>query len=611
MSGLRWTTLTLLFLFFLQAATPGAGQTRSHRGRKKSKPVPRRPQNELSLGEVTIYGKNTRVRLPRNKVVPSENPQKPPLLNWHEFRLIPPSELQAPELPSRPSSRRDQIVQLNLRGGTFQSGGGQAVIWKDTRRWQVGATTRWDNTFGTHVNRFRHLGTAHLWGAYQLSQNWKTIFQLEFLQHSFGFGNGFSVLANQARVPEWRKVQALQYRWELQKNNANGDFWRVSVKGRFFPLNNETDHPALSTTKPTFIQIKEKTQVLTFEGQFTRSARFSLHARLISNQSQFSYQPPNPGLGWPPHVPLNSQIFARIAPSISKRLTPQLFGQIGFQGFYFSASENTSTILKVKPAARLLYSPVGNWEIFASYFAGYRFRSLFDAYGENPFCEQNLNLNILEFRKTRAILGVNWKATRSLTLGSSLSENLVENYPAWSSFDWLHNAQAAPPAAGGLLTPGLFHTTYLPSVHYNAWHGNLQIGQPGRRFLSLTLVARFNKSSQIDTAAQDQWRVPNDIPELPDFEIGFRGALPFYSRWQIAYQGTYQSARLVEKLFSAGAVGAPYLSEFFLLNLQLNYRLPFGTVFVGTWNVLDQNIEEFDQIWADGRKFFAGINVTF
>ncbi len=611
MSRSRWTVGLFLLLFLLQGATIGLAQARRHSGRKKTKPVPQRPENELSLGEVTIYGKSASVRLPRNKVVPSEIPQNPPLLTWREFRLVPPSELKAPELPARPSSEVNRIALLDLRGGSARSGDGELLFWKNARRWQVGLNGGWANTLGTHPNRFRHYGTGRIWGEYRLSRNWQTDLQIEFLQQSFGFGRAFSSPFFQSPIPQWRKVQALRYEWGLRKNNQNGDFWRVRYSGHLFPLDENIDSYAPTKAKTTTVRVQEKWQALDFEGQLSRGVLLSLRARLISNQDRFSYLPESASFLWPPHIPLNSQTFIRIAPSISKRLTPQFFGEIGLQGFYFSASGQHSAVLTAKPVARFLYSPGANWEIFASYFAGYRYRSLFDAYGENPFCEQNLDLNTLEFQKTRAQLGINWRVTPSLTVGNAFSENLVENYPAWSTYDWLYQIETSPPQPGILLTPGLFHTTYLPRVHYNAWHGSVEVGQPDRGFLRLTVVARFNKSSSIDSTTHEQWNVPHDIPELPNLEIGFRGALPFASSWKIEWRGAYRGARLVERQSLVGQIVEPYLSEFFLLNLQLDYRFPFGNVFLGTWNVLDQDIEEFDQIWADGRKFFAGIQVKF
>ncbi len=591
----------LLLIFAVGAAGTAQARKRNH---KKTKTVPQRPQQELSLGEVTIFGENTTVRLPRRKLIPDEPPQVPRLLTWRTFQLIPPSELKAPELPSAPSSEVNQIVRLKLFGGSARTGNGGLLLWKNQGRWQTGVAARWANTLGTHTNRFRHSGTAAFWGAFHLNSTRQATFELGFLQNSLGFGliPGFL----RGTFPSWRKARALHYQVGFHSFGAPLT-WAAFYRARLFPLTNPLNFYSQTACTASKSGLEEKTQEFQVQAQYSGAATFRFNTQLILNRDQIPAVA-IPSSGTPGFSFQNSQTFLETNLTVSKRLTPRFLGELTLNAFYFSP-KGGDTFFKTKPASRLLFSPAANLHIFASYFAGYRFQTLYTLYEKNPFFQTTADLSRLEFQKAHAQVGANWNTGAGLTLAVRFSENQIQNYPAWARHHYL--------GAGnwGTCKPGLFDLTYLPEVHFQELRVQVQLGTTPGRYLRLTLTPRFNKTSTIDSTAGNQLFVTDNIPQLPNFEFGAEGAVSFGPNWRLNWRSLYKSGRLVESFYNSAnslpVVSNPYLSEFWLVNVRASYHLPFGSLFGGVWNLLDQSIEPFDGMWADGRKFFGGVTIQF
>ncbi len=601
--------LGLVCLLFLSSAAPVQG--RKHTGRRKTKPVPQRPQKELLLGEVTIYGESTARRVPHAKVVPQEPPVAPPLLGWQPFRLVPPTELQSPQTPRLLYPQKRQVAQFVLKSGTARTGAGGLLFWKTSGIWQIGLSGSWNNTLGTHANRFRHQGQTHFQAQIHFSPKWTGALLLDFLQNSFGFGTGFSSAfsADKRLYPDWRKTRTLRTRVSLQRTSDSADFWQLSYTGQSFPARSETDF-RYGASPQTFLT-QEKTHCLDFRSRFTRQLNFSVNAKAVLNTDRFLRVPQKTPADW---LGKNTQTFVRAEALLSKRLTPLFFARAGFRTFFFKATGQTAVaanphFLKAAPVVQFLYAPSLRLRFSASYGANSLFWSHLDAFQANPFFRQDIALNQLEFQKSQAQVGMSWEPTAHVVLGAELSDTVIENYPAWVTEYFVGSSSS--PTSLSLLSPGLYARTYLPSVHFNAVTFRTTLGQIDGKFFDLRLTSCFNKTSTLDKANGFQHNVPKDIPELPNIDLSVVAAWPLSSKIRVEAHSLYKSARLVEVFTDQPLIVPPYLSEYFLLNTRLTYQLPVGSLFLGIWNLFDQPIEEFYGMWADGRKFFVGTTLTF
>ena len=608
----------IIILFLIQISGEAIGQTNRHRRKPAKKPLPSRPKNELILGEVTIYGESTSLRMPQTKVAISNEPARATLLGWGTYHVLPPTGLQSPELPGLVSTTRKKLISLDVNGGSFRTSNSRILLWKTTTRYSFGLLGRWRNSLGTPTNRFYHQGAINLIGNINLGKGLQLNLNTAYQQDSFGFGDFWPSHVS-CLPPDWRKLHAFHYGIHLAAAPTPEFQWGISYSSRLFPTDKSIDRPFKITSCPAANTHHEKTQILSGRLSFSEKIALDVATRAIFNRNQFPYYPagiaiPRNPAPIPEGTFQNSQAFLNGRITAGKALTDAFFAKIGFNSYFFTHNGDSSKpFLKAVPMLSITYTLAPRWQFGASYFSGYKFRTTYDAYNENPFFEQSLNLNQLEHQKVRAQVTADWAALRQMVLHFALSENIIQNYPVWES----HLGKGTSTNCQ-FYCPGVFQLIYLPEAHFNQAKIAIQTGKLEESFLRAALFFNFNKSLTPDTARFPKWNYSNDVPYLPDIRLTFQGQAQIAPKWRLEVDSRYEGDRAIEyvpTVVPAGASNFPgaktYLPGYLLLNARLRYLLPFGSFYVGVWNGLDQTIEPFLNIQDDGRKVFAGMDVRW
>ena len=607
--------LALTLLFLIQIGGEASGQTTRHRRKSARKPLPKRPKNELILGEVTIYGKSASLRMPKTKVAISNEAARATLLGWGSYHMLPPTELQSPELPVLVSPAKKQIISVDVNGGSFRTSDSRILFWKTTKHYSFGLSGIWRNSIGTSANRFYHQGGINLIGNANLGKGFQLGLNTAYQQDSFGFGNFWPNKVSYLLLPDWRKLHTFRYGVRLLSNQSPQFRWEASYQIQLFPTDNAIDRPFRFTAWVPRNTHREKTQILSGSVSFSKKIAFDFVTQAIFNRDRFPYYPAGIAIPQNP-VPIpegtfqNAQTFLNGHLTASKTITNALFAKIGFNYYYFThTNDSGKTFPKATPAFSLNYTLAPRWQFGASYFSGYKFRTAYDAYKENPFYVQSLNLNQLEHQKVRAQVTADWAVSRQAFFQLALSENIIQNYPVWES----HLEWESPPSLQ-LYSPGIFQLIYLPEVHFNQAKIAIQTGKLEHSFLKAALFFNFNKSLTPDLTRFPKWNYTNDVPYLPDLKITFQGQAQIAPKWRLEVDGRYVGDRAIEyvpTVVPAGVSNLPgattYLPDYLLLNARLRYLLPFGSIYAGLWNGLNQKIEPFLNIQDDGRKVFGGM----
>ncbi len=609
----------IIFLFLIQISGEAIGQTTRHHRKRAKKPLPSRPKNELILGEVTIYGKSASLQMPKTKVTISEEPPRAVLLGWGNYKLLPPAELQSPELPGLIFPAKKQIISVDVNGGSFRSSNSQILFWKTTERFSFGLSGIWRNSLGTSANRFYHRGGVNLLGNVNLGKGFQLCLNTAYQQDSFGFGNFWPNKVSYLFLPNWRKLHALRYGVRLLSNQSLQFRWEASYQTQLFPTDNAIDRPFRFTASTPANTHHEKTQILSGNVSFSKKIALDFTTQAIFNRDRFPYYPAGIAiLRNPAPIPegtfQNVQTFLNGHLTANKTVTNALSAKIGFNYYYFTHTNDSSkTFLKATPALSLTYALASGWQFGASYFSGYKFRTVYDAYNENPFYVQSLNLNQLEHRKVRAQITADWAVSRQVFFQLALSENIIQNYPVWESrLKW------GTPPNFQLYSPGIFQLIYLPEVHFNQAKITIQTGKLEHSFLKAALFLNFNKSLTSDLARFPKWNYTNEVPYLPDLKITFQGQAQITPKWRLEADGRYVGNRAIEYVPTVVPAGGSnlqgattYLPDYLLLNARLRYVLPFGSIYAGVWNGFNQAIEPFLNIQDDGRKLFGGMEIRW
>jgi len=609
----------IIFLFLIQIGGEAAGQTTRHRRKSAQKPLPNRPKNELILGEVTIYGKSASLRMPTTKVAISEEPPRAALLGWGSYELLPPTELRSPELPGLVSPERKQAISIDVNGGNFRSSNSDFLFWKSTNRFQVGVSGFWRNSMGTSANRFYHWGGINLLGNVSLRRNFQLRLQTTYRQDSFGFGNFWPNKVFYLLLPEWRKLHIFSYRVALTAAPAPEVHWGISYQSRLFPTDNGIDRPFRIVTRVQDNTHHEKTQILSGSVSFSKKIALDFATQAIFNRDRFPYYPA--GIASLRKLePIregafqNTQTFLNGHLTANKTITGALSAKLGFNYYYFThRNDSGKPFLKAAPALSFIYAPAPRWHLGASYFSGYKFRTAYNAYNENPFYTQSVNLAHLEHQKVRAQVTTDWAVSREVFFHLALSENIIQDYPVWESrLEWT----AFPDSR--VYSPGLFQLIFLPEVHFNQAKIAFQAGNSDHSFLKAALFFNFNKSLTPDLVRFPKWNYTNDVPYLPDLKITFQGQAQIAPGWRIEAEGRYVGNRAIEYMPTVVPAGVPnlyeattYLPDYLLLNARLRYLLPFGSIYAGVWNGLNQVIEPYLNIQDDGRKVLGGMEIRW
>ena len=616
----------ILFSFFTQIGGIAHAQSSGHSRKSARKILPQRPKEELTLAEVTIYGQAASLRMPKSKVTIKSEPPRAALLGWGLYEILPPTELQSPELPQLPLTGAAQAVHLDIDGGNFKTGDARFLYWREKNRFQWGVSGTWRNSLGTASNRFYHQGTTNLFGGLRLSRRIRLQLRFDYLQNSFGFGNEWPADIRQI-MPVRRKLHAAAYSARFVSNRSSALHWSFSYGTRLFPTDNAIDRPYLSAFAGTQITHKEKTQILSGTLSFQSGITTELFARAIFNRDRFPFYPAgivHPGqLTVPEGAFQNSQTFVNGYIKVHKNLKKGLSASAGLNYYAFTyTGKSGGAFVRGTPRLSMVYNAIPNWQLSADYESGYTFRTRYDVYRENPFYDQSLNLNQLEYQKVHAKLAAEWAISQRFFLKFGLAENSIQNYPVWESI--LSRQQILLPAnQAPVYSPGAFRFVTLPEAHFNQLNAGFLFGQLERSFFKLTAYFNFNKSLKSDPVLYPLWNYSKDVPFLPDLKITFEGRVRLAPRWRLELDGRYMGSQLIEKSSFIvplnGSVGSgstfygpgQYLPDYLLLNAKLRFLLPFGSVYLGTWNALNQIIEPFEYIQDDGRKFFGGMEVKF
>ncbi|NOY76324.1 MAG: hypothetical protein GXO76_00505 [Calditrichaeota bacterium] len=607
----------VILLFLIQLGGEAAGQTTRHRRKSTRKPLPNRPKNELILGEVTIYGESASLRMPKTKVAISNEPARAALLGWGTYHLFPPTELQSPELPALLSPEAKRVIALDVAGGSFQTSDSRLLFWKTTGHASFGLSGFWRNSTGTSVNRFYHQGGMNLLGSLNLGKGFQLGLTSHYQQDSFGFGDFWPDKLSYLLLPNWRKLHTFNYRVSLTAAPGPEFHWGLSYQSRFFPTDNAIDHPFSISFRSSANTHHEKTQILS--GNFSLSKKITLHAtaQAIFNRDRFPYYPT--GLATSQSASLapegafqNSQTFLKGQLTAGKAITDAFFARVGLNTYYFTHSNDSSkTLLKAAPVLSIIYTLAPRWQFGASYFSGYTFRTSYDVYRENPFYDQSVNLNQLEHRKVQARVTADWAASRQMVFRFGLSENVIQNYPVWES----HLEWGTLPDSS-FYFPGVFQLVYLPEVHFNRLKIAIQSGKLESSFLKVAFSFAFNKRLTTDSMRFPKWNDSNDVPYLPNLQITFQGQAQIAPKWRL--EAGYVGDRAIEYVPTVVPAGTSYLPKantylpnYLLINARLRYLLPFGSIYVGLWNGLNQTIEPFLNIQDDGRKVFGGMEIRW
>jgi len=609
----------VILLFLIQLGGEAAGQTTRHRRKSAQKPLPNRPKNELILGEVTIYGESASLRMPKTKVAITTEPARARLLGWGTYHVLPPTELQSPELPGLVSPEIRQIFLLDVNGGSFRTSDSRILFWKTTDRYAFGLSGIWRNSLGTSANRFYHQGGVNLLGSVNLGKGFQLDLMTVYQQDSFGFGDFWPNHVSYLLLPDWRKLHTLHYGINLTAAPRPEFHWGISYQSRFFPTDNAIDRPFRITSWNPGNTHHEKTQILSGRLHFSKKIALDLTAQAIFNRDRFPYYPSGIANSQNPEpVPegafQNSQTFLKGQLTASKAVTDAFFAKIGFNYYSFTpTTDSGKTVLKAAPTLAVTYTLAPRWQFGASYLSGYKFRTSYDVYNENPFYEQSVNLNELEHQKVRAQVSADWAASKQVFFHLALSENMIQNYPVWES----HLEWGAPPDIQ-IYSPGVFRLIYLPEAHFNQAKIAVQTGRLNDSFFKIALFFTFNKSLTPDSARFPKWNYSNDVPYLPDLRITFQGQAQIAPKWRLEVDGRYVGDRAIEYVPTVVPAGVPnlpgaktYLPDYLLLNTRLRYLFPFGSIYAGLWNGLNQTIEPFLNIQDDGRKIFGGLEVRW